>query len=207
MVNRRIGQRLAAMLAAAVLASACGYAEENTDAGETADGNGFQEIEALLNIRDVGELDGMDLEEVTALLEKESFAQFYDGDSGFSLLYPDIFLFQDMTEEAVARTEDGSATLTISSTERNGMLSEKDLSDAIRLEHPDGRMRRYEMNGCLRVDSENAETGTASVNLFLMTDSWVHHICMTFLHEKQEQMLPYIEYMIYSMTSEETDAG
>ena len=187
--------------------AACPAEGETTNETGTVEDGGYLEIEELLGVSGIGDLEGLNLEDVTAALENEALAEYYHSESGFFMLYPALFRFDENAAEAVALSEDGSARLEISNERRDGKLTEDQLTEAFRLEHPTFTLNKNEMNGCLRLDCDGPAEDQAEVDLYLMTESWLHHVRMIFPKSRQESFLLYVDFMVNSMTAEETDAG
>jgi len=168
---------------------------------------GLEEIQPLLEIAEVEQKDGMSLEEVTDALVESAMNEYIDSETGFCMQYPSIFLFDEDAEGMTAATEDGKATLTIENMESKGTLDEDTITAAIKLETPEAEIQKNELNGCLRVDRfpDGAEFGRT--DLYLMTKKSFHHIIIQYPAIEKGTYFTYIEYMINTMETNETDQG
>lgn len=178
-------------------------AETQTEEAE----QGLEEIQPLLQMADVKEEEGMSLEEMTDAFTETAMSEYLDSATGFSMQYPSIFLFEEEQGGSTAATADGKATLSIEHLVNESGFSETELTEAIRLEHPDADIRKNEQNGCLRIDrtADGGETG--QTDLYLLTEHSFHHIVLRYPAEEQGTYFTYIEYMINTMESDETDLG
>ena len=79
--------------------------------------------------------------------------------------------------------------------------------NAIRLEIPDAVQQKNEQNGCLRFDRTTDDGTAAQTDLYLLTEHSFHHIVLRFPEEEKETYYSYIEYMINTMETNETDLG
>ena len=186
-----------------VFSTAAACAE--TSAGETE--QGLEEINPLIKMSDIGETEGMSLEEVTDAFTETSMSEYYDGATGFSMQYPSIFQFDEGGDGTFAATADGKATMTIDNMVNQGTLGEEELINAIRLEIPDAVQQKNEQNGCLRFDRTTDDGTAAQTDLYLLTEHSFHHIVLRFPEEEKETYYSYIEYMINTMETNETDLG
>lgn len=195
--------RMTALACAALLAVSVlpGAAEE----GETAEEQGVQEIQQMLEVSDVENTEGMGLEELTEAFSEKAMSDYADGLTGFSMQYPSVFTFDEEQGSATAYTADGKASLTIENLQ-GGNLTEEILLGAIKLEAPEAEPVRNEQNGCLRVDRE-AEGGRIRTDLYLIAKNSFHHVTIEYPAEEQETYGPYIEYMINTMETKESEQG
>jgi hypothetical protein len=188
----------AILLIAAVL-PAC--AEE----GESAEEQGVQEIQQLLEVSEVENTEGMGLEELTEAFSEKTMSDYADGMTGFSMQYPSVFVFDEEKDSMTAYTEDRTASLSIESMQ-GGNLTEEILLGAIKLEVPDAEPQKYEQNNCLRVD-RTAENGRCRTDLYLIAKNSFHHVTIEYPAEEQETYGPFIEYMINTMETKESEQG
>ena len=169
---------------------------------------GLEEIRLLLEMTEANEeKDGMSLEEMTDAFSSAAMSEYLDSATGFSMLYPSIFLFDEELPGNTAATADGKATMSIDHMENQGNLEEDALKDAIRLEIPNADIQKNEQNGCLRIDRIADGGKTGQTDLYLLTKHSFHHIVIRYPAAEQETFLTYIEYMINTMGTNETDLG
>lgn len=177
---------------------------ENTT--ETAE-QGLEEIRPLLDISDVEPAEGQSLEEMTDAFAESAMSEYLHSATGFSMQYPSVFLFDEGDGVSRATTSDGSATLSIENMVSNGELTAEALSEAIRLEVPDAVIKQNDQNGCLRVDRTVNGGRTGRTDLYFLTEKSFHHIIIEYPAEEQGTYFSYIEYMINTMETDETDLG
>ena len=193
---------LAAVLLAGITAIT-GIAENSPEEAE----QGLNEIQPLLEISEVDETEGMSLEEMTDAFSESAMSEYLDSATGFSMQYPSIFLFNEDNTGTGAVTPDGKATLTIDSMENQGELTEETLLEAIRHEMKDADVQKNEQNGCLRTDRITGEGKTVQTDLYFLTEHSFHHIMICYPAEEKGTYFTYIEYMINTMETKDTDLG
>ncbi len=197
----RVIVTVTALLTALVLTAACSETQpENAE-------QGLEEIQQLLEITDVDEKEGMSLEEMTDAITESAMNEYFDSATGFSMQYPSIFLFDEERPGNYAETADGKASMTIDSMPNQTGLEEDTLIAAIRNEAPDSAVNKNEQNGCLRRDRIINEGKTGQTDLYLLTKTSLHHIMICYPAEEQGTFFTYIEYMINTMETNETDLG
>jgi len=187
------------MLMTAAMMPAC--AEE----GEAAEEQGVQEIQQLLEVSEVENTEGLGLEELTEAFSEKAMSDYADGLTGFSMQYPSVFVFDEEKDTMTAYTADRKASLSIENLQ-GGNLTEEILLGAIKLEAPDAEPQKYEQNNCLRVD-RTAEGGRRRTDLYLIAKNSFHHVSIEYPAEEQETYGPYIEYMINTMETKESEQG
>ena len=180
-----------------------GFAETGPESAEP----GLNEIQPLLEISEMNGKEGMSLEEMTDAFTESAMSEYLDSVTGFSMQYPSFFLFDEETSGTVAVTSDGKATLRIDSMENQGELNEKALLEAIRHESKDTDVQKNEQNGCLRTDRITDEGKTIQTDLYLLTGHSFHHITICYPATEQGTYFTYIEYMVNTMETNETDLG
>ena len=168
---------------------------------------GLEEIMPLLEAADMDGEEGMSLEEMTDAFEASSMSEYFDSSTGFSMQYPSVFLFDEDLSGNYAATADRKATLSIDHMDNRGGLDEETLKQAIRFEIPDAEIRKNEQNGCLRTDRITDGGRTGQTDLYLLTKHSFHHIVIRYPAEEQETYFAYVEYMINTMETDETDIG
>ena len=182
----------------------CACAETVPEGAE----QGLEEIRPLMELADVQGTEGMSLEEMTDAFENASMCEYLDSVSGFRMQYPAVFLFDDEKKDLLtAVTEDGRAAMTIENMYHDGGLTMEILLEAIRLEVPDFDVEGSETNGCLRL-SRSAEQGKMiQTDLYYLTGKSLHHIILCYPSEEKETYASYIDYMINTMETSESDLG
>ena len=181
------------------------YATAETTGEETE--QGLDEIQPLIEISDVNETEGMSLEEMTDAFTESVMSEYYDGASGFSMQYPSIFQFDEGGEGTLAVSSDRKASMAIENMANQGSLNEEELIRAIQLEIPEAKPQKNKQNGCLRFDRTTDNGKTGQTDLYLLTEHSFHHIVLRYPSEEQEIYDSYIEYMINTMETNETDQG
>ena len=177
---------------------------------ETAAGDaeqGLNEIQPLLQITEVDGKEGMSLEEMTDAFAESAMNEYLDSATGFRMQYPSIFLFNEEMPGAPATTADGKATLAIDNMINQNGLDEETLISAIRLEAKDADIQKNEQNGCLRTDRVTDEGKNGRTDLYLLTKNSFHHIVICYPSDEQGTYFSYIEYMINTLETNETDLG
>ena len=178
-------------------------------AAEGAEGQeeqGLDEIQPLVEMNDVTGTEGMSLGELTDAFREAAMGEYYDSATGFSMQYPSVFQF-DEEDGSTARTEDGTASLSIENMGNDGSLTEDMLMEAIRIEAPDAELQKIEQNGCIRMDRKTDEGRMVQTDLYLVTENSFHHIILRYPVDQQELYIPYIEYMINTFSNSETEQG
>ena len=168
---------------------------------------GLDEIQPLIEMAEVEETEGMSLEEMTDAVSDSVMSEYYDSATGFSMQYPSVFQFSEGGTGSFATTADQKAMMTIENMPNEGRLSEDELITAIRLEIPDARQQKNEKNGCLRFDRTTEDGAAAQTDLYFLTKRSFHHIVLRYPSEEQETYYSYIDYMINTMETDETDLG
>lgn len=191
---------LSVILLAAAILPAC--AEE----GETTEEQGVQEIQQLLEVSEVENTEGMGLEELTEAFSEKAMSDYVDSVTGFIMQYPSVFMFDEEQDSLTAYTQDGKASMTIESMQ-GGNLTEEVLLEAIKLEVPDAEPRKNEQNNCLRVDRTLDGGIRCRTDLYLIAKNSFHHVTIEYPAEEQETYGPYIEYMINTMETKESEQG
>ena len=198
--------RIMICIAAGLLAgitAIMGFAENRPEESE----QGFNEIQPLLEISDVNETEGMSLEEMTEAFSEVAMSEYLDSATGFSMQYPSIFVFDEENSGMIAITPDGKATLTIDSMENQGELTEDALLEAIGHETKDAEVQKNEQNGCLRTDRITGEGEMLQTDLYFLTEHSFHHIVICYPADEKGTFFTYIEYMINTMETNDTDLG
>ena len=180
-----------------------GFAENVPEESE----QGLNEIQPLLESSEVDGTEGMSLEEMTNAFAELSMSEYFDSATGFSMQYPAIFLFDEESSGTTAVTSDGKATLTIDNMENQGELTETMLLEAIRHESKEADIQKNEQNGCLWTDRSADEGRAIQTDLYFLTKHSFHHVIIVYPAEEKGTYSNYIEYMINTMETDETDLG
>lgn len=188
-----------------LLAAACPASAEDMTAEETE--QGVDELRPLLEASSVENSEGMSLEEMTSAFSESAMSEYLDSATGFRMQYPSVFQFDEGSEGLLAATADGRATLSIDNMENFGLLNESILTEAIRMEDPQAVIRKNEQNGCLRADHSTGSGGPCRTDLYFITEKSFHHITLTYPAEEQDAYITYIDYMINTMETDNTDLG
>ena len=180
------------------------FAETPQEAAE----QGLDEIKPLIEISEVEiEEEGMSLEEMTDAVEETAMSEYFDSATGFRMQYPSTFLFDEGASGTFAATADGRATLVIDNMANDNELDKEALKAAISLEMQQPEIQENEQNGCLRIDRVLEEGRTGQTDLYLLTEHSFHHIIIRYPAEEKGTYFTYIEYMINTMETNETDLG
>ena len=118
-----------------------------------------------------------------------------------------LVVFDEENTGTAAATPDGKATLKIDSMENQGELTEATLLEAIRHESEDAEIQKNEQNGCLRTDRATDNGKTVQTDLYFLTEHSFHHIIICYPAEEKGTYSTYIEYMINTMETNDTDLG
>ena len=195
-----------AVIMSAILTALCTAAAFAETVHQDAE-QGFDEIQPLLEMAEVEEQEGMSLEEMTDAFAETAMSEYIDSSTGFSMQYPSVFLFQEDQAEPSAATADGKATLRIDNMEVQEGLNEETLREAILFETPGAAIVKNEKNGCLRVDRITEDGKAGQTDLYLLTERSFHHIILRYPADEQGTYFSYIEYMINTMETNETELG
>ena len=133
-------------------------------------------------------------------------SDYADSATGFRMQYPSVFVFDEEKDTMTAYTQDGKARLSIENMQ-GGNLTEEDLLVAIKLEVPDAEPRKYEQNSCLRVDRTLDGGARCRTDLYLIEKNSFHHVTIEYPAEEKETYGPFIEYMINTMETKESEQG
>ena len=169
---------------------------------------GYEEVQGLMEAGDVSDTDteGMNLEEITETYINQMMGEYYNSVTGLNFQYPSDLIFSEENGMAVAQTEDKSEKMIVESIEADGGLTMETLIEAIRMEDSTCEVTQYEQPECARIQRKT-EDGMIQTDLYLMSEKWIHHITLIYPQDRQEKYDTGIEYMIHSITSDETDLG
>ncbi len=202
-MERKVLRIVPVLMLAVTLAVSAVIAE----APEQQTEQGLDEIMPLVNIAEVVNNEGMSLEEMTDAVLESVMSEYLDVTTGFSMQYPSVFLFDENSAGSFAATTDRRATLSVEHMENQGQLTEDMLLEAIRFEIPGATVLINKQNGCIRADRMTDGESMYQTDLYLLTGRYFHHIIMSFPAEEKDLYIRYLEYMINSMATDETDLG
>ena len=202
-MSRHMRLITAAVAVIMALSAAAAFAETQSEDTE----QGLEEIRPLLEITDVDDQEGIGLEEMTEAFTESVMSEYIDSLTGFIMQYPSVFLFDEERPGNSAATADGKAVMIIDSMPNQTGLDEDTLIAAIRNEAPEATVMKNEQNGCLRIDRIMDGGMTGQTDLYLLTGASFHHITLRYPAEEQGTYSAYIEYMINTMETNETDLG
>ncbi len=197
-----------ALITAFTITASAGEAAETEDTPREAEEKGVQEIQQLIEMTNVEGTEGMGLEELTEAFNDKAMSDYYDRQSGFSMQYPSIFIFDEEKGTVTAFTADGKASLTIESMPvAENQLTEEKLLEAIKLGTPDAEPRKYEQNNCLRVDGPAEDGKSWQTDLYLIGKKSFHHVTLQYPKDEKETYYAYIEYIVNTMATETSEQG
>ena len=179
----------------------------NSVAPEGTEEQGLEEIQPLIEMSDVKDTEGMSLEEITDAFAENSMCEYMDSETGFSMQYPAAFEFDESMGGLTAASADGKATLSIENMVHDGNLTREILLEAIKLEVPGFDEKGSETNNCLRVTKKEEQDTITQTDLYYLTDKSFHHIILRYPAEEEATYSSYIDYMINTMGSNDSDLG
>ena len=198
--------RLLFLLTMIVMMAICPlYVNAETSAEGTE--QGFEEIQPLIEMADVKETEGMSLEEMTDAFADAAMCEYLDSVTGFRMQYPAVFQFGEGTGGLKAATADGKATMSIENMEQDGSLTPEMLMEAIKLEVPGFETKGAEKNNCLRVTRQAEKDKMVQTDLYYLTEKSFHHIILRYPSEEEETYSSYIDYMINTMETNDSELG
>ncbi len=166
---------------------------------------GYSEIESLLEMNELGDLSGMNLEEITDAFANGAMKEYLNEKAGFSMLYPSVLEWDESGLFAVS--PDGKATLQIESIPNGGEKNLAIISEMTKKSEPDCLTEYNQKSSQLKLKRTDRETKLTSVDLYLETDTWIHHAYLVFPEDQEETYGPYVDFMLNSMTSSESEQG
>ncbi len=168
--------------------------------------SGLLELQPLLDAADVDDMEGMDLEQLTEALAEEAMSEYLNSETGFHMQYPSSFSFSEEGGIAIASGESGQIFLMIESMPKGEGLTAEMIQQAIMLDSPDAKIQHYEESGCVRFDRRQ-DDGSLLVDLYLITDTMIHHVSISCAETAEDMLYTYLDYMIHSISTDETDVG
>ena len=166
---------------------------------------GFAEIQQILEAHPVEDMEGMDLEALTEALTENTMGEYYDPVSGFRMQYPSMLQFTEEEGSAAAVSEDGRIRLSVISTPDGKALTNEILTEAMKLENPDGKIEAIAEPECLK--AERITGDGIRMDVYMISGGWLHHVVLVYPEDQKDFVSPFIEYMINSMSTEDGDVG
>ena len=185
----------------------CSVSVKAETAPEGTEEQGLDEIQPLIEMSDVKDTEGMSLEEMTDAFADASMCEYMDSETGFSMQYPAVFQFDEGLGGLIAVSADGKATLSIENMAHDGSLTKEILLEAVKLEVPGFDAKDAETNNCLRVTRKEDQDKMIQTDLYYLTDKSFHHIILRYPSEQEGTYSSYIDYMINTMETSDSELG
>ena len=167
---------------------------------------GLTELQPLLDVAPPEDMEGMDLEQLTEAVTGVAMGEYLNSENGFSMQYPASFSFGEEGGTATAVSEDGQIHMMIESMNRGEGLSAEVIQQAVMMDSPDAKMIRYDESGCIRFERVQ-DDGSLLIDLYVFTETMVHHVSIACAEQAEASLFTYLEYMIHSITTNETELG
>ncbi len=190
-----------------VMLAVCSVSVKAETAPEGTEEQGLDEIQPLIEMSDVKDTEGMSLEEMTDAFADASMCEYMDSETGFSMQYPAVFQFDEGLGGLIAVSADGKATLSIENMAHDGSLTKEILLEAVKLEVPGFDAKDAETNNCLRVTRKEDQDKMIQTDLYYLTDKSFHHIILRYPSEQEGTYSSYIDYMINTMETSDSELG
>ena len=190
-----------------VMLAVCSVSVKAETAPEGTEEQGLDEIQPLIEMSDVKDTEGMSLEEMTDAFADASMCEYMDSETGFSMQYPAVFQFDEGLGGLIAVSADGKATLSIENMAHDGSLTKEILLEAVKLEVPEFDTKDAETNNCLRVTRKEDQDKMIQTDLYYLTDKSFHHIILRYPSEQEGTYSSYIDYMINTMETSDSELG
>ncbi len=190
-----------------VMLAVCSVSVKAETAPEGTEEQGLDEIQPLIEMSDVKDTEGMSLEEMTDAFADASMCEYIDSETGFSMQYPAVFQFDEGLGGLIAVSADGKATLSIENMAHDGSLTKEILLEAVKLEVPGFDAKDAETNNCLRVTRKEDQDKMIQTDLYYLTDKSFHHIILRYPSEQEGTYSSYIDYMINTMETSDSELG
>ena len=88
-----------------------------------------------------------------------------------------------------------------------GSLTKEILMEAIKLEVPNFDANGAEVNNCLRVTRKENQDTMIQTDLYYLTEKSLHHIILRYPSDQEETYSSYIDYMINTMETNDSELG
>ena len=199
--------RLFFLITMIVMLAVCSVSVKAETAPEGTEEQGLDEIQPLIEMSDVKDTEGMSLEEMTDAFADASMCEYMDSETGFSMQYPAVFQFDEGLGGLIAVSADGKATLSIENMAHDGSLTKEILLEAVKLEVPGFDAKDAETNNCLRVTRKEDQDKMIQTDLYYLTDKSFHHIILRYPSEQEGTYSSYIDYMINTMETSDSELG
>ncbi|MBR5961975.1 MAG: hypothetical protein IKZ98_13410 [Clostridia bacterium] len=199
--------RLLFLITMIAMLAVCSVSVKAETAPEGTEEQGLDEIQPLIEMSDVKDTEGMSLEEMTDAFADASMCEYMDSVTGFSMQYPATFQFDEGLGGLTAVTADGKATLSIENMVHEGGLTKEMLLEAIKLEVPGFDAKGAEVNNCLRVTRNENQDKMIQTDLYYLTEKSLHHITLRYPSDQEETYSSYIDYMINTMETNDSELG
>ncbi len=168
---------------------------------------GYSELSGLLEKSELGaEGEGMTLEEITDAFTNGAMKEYVNEESGLSVQFPATFEFQEETGD-FAVSENGLARLEITSIQKGKESLLKSIMEMTKEGVRDAACDYQPEMGTLIMKRTDPENSTVYADLYLETDSWLHHAALTYPESEAGKYDPFLSYMLHSMTSSESEQG
>ena len=190
-----------------VMLAVCSVSVKAETAPEGTEEQGLDEIQPLIEMSDVKDTEGMSLEEMTDAFADASMCEYMDSETGFSMQYPAVFQFDEGLGGLIAVSADGKATLSIENMAHDGSLTKEILLEAVKLEVPGFDAKDAETNNCLRVTRKEDQDKMIQTDLYYLTEKSFHHIILRYPSEQEGTYSSYIDYMINTMETSDSELG
>ena len=190
-----------------VMLAVCSVSVKAETAPEGTEEQGLDEIQPLIEMSDIKDTEGMSLEEMTDAFADASMCEYMDSETGFSMQYPAVFQFDEGLGGLIAVSADGKATLSIENMAHDGSLTKEILLEAVKLEVPGFDAKDAETNNCLRVTRKEDQDKMIQTDLYYLTDKSFHHIILRYPSEQEGTYSSYIDYMINTMETSDSELG
>lgn len=201
----RTARRFFLLFTALVTAAALSAAE--SEKPETAaEEEGLQELQPLLELSAVEDTDGLDLEQLTQTIDNEAMSEYFNSETGFSMRYPSSFVFSEDSGTAAAASSDGKIHMIIEAIPRDEALTMEVIQQVIMMDSPDAGITKYPESDTIRFERKQ-DDGSLLVDVYMFTESMLHHVSITCADGSEEVLHTYLDYMINSMTTNETEVG
>lgn len=179
-------------------------AGERSDDDDVLEEEGYDELIPLIGITDAQNVEGMGLEELTETYLNATMKEYYNGSTGLCIQYPATFSFDETGNGTVAVSADGKAFLVIESSPMEYDFDIDQMTEALK-QAENCTVKCDELTGVIRRDIVTDDT--IMLDLYLPTESYLHHVSMTWPAAQQEIYGVFVDYMINSFTSDETEMG
>lgn len=177
----------------------------NESSGQTEE-VGYVELEKLMSTCDSMDIEGMSFEDISDAYIDNALVEYFDGNTGFSVLYPALLSKQLEGGSTGFTSEDGKATILIEAIPADKALSVKNLEESIRTGDPGAKTAFDEETGCFRSDSVQGDD-TVVMDLYLSAEKWLHHVRYSYPKAQEDIYGLYKDFIMNSMKTDELALG